>query len=174
MNLPTNLKIIEGDLLEHAFEHDAIAHGANCHCTMGAGIAKQIRIKFPQMEREDNRTNRIPVEQKIGTFTKARIGHVTHGYNLYTQIHTGPDFNRMAFAKAMTGMCLDVVYYDAKTIGLPMIGCGIGGFNEDEFIQMVTGFALIYPMIEFTIYKYQPQSKSTDDKAEVPGQEVAH
>ena len=44
------MKKVYGDLIEMA-EHgdfDVIVHGCNCFCTMGAGIALQIKHHFPE------------------------------------------------------------------------------------------------------------------------------
>ena len=41
------MKVLKGDLLQLALEgvFDVIVHGANCQCSMGAGIAKAIRAQ---------------------------------------------------------------------------------------------------------------------------------
>ena len=41
------IKYIDGDLVKEAELFDVIAHCCNCFCTMGAGIAPQIKNKFP-------------------------------------------------------------------------------------------------------------------------------
>jgi O-acetyl-ADP-ribose deacetylase (regulator of RNase III) len=44
------MKEIKGDLIALAKqgEFDVIAHGCNCFVKMGAGIAKSIRLAFPE------------------------------------------------------------------------------------------------------------------------------
>lgn len=44
------MRNVQGDLIELALNgvFDVIVHGCNCQCTMGAGIAKSIRAKFPE------------------------------------------------------------------------------------------------------------------------------
>ena len=43
------MKDLQGDLLQLALagHFDVIVHGCNCQCTMGAGIAKAIKLRFP-------------------------------------------------------------------------------------------------------------------------------
>ena len=49
------MKTIQGDLIKLAVagEFDVIVHGCNCFCTMGAGIAKTIKQKFPTAYQAD-------------------------------------------------------------------------------------------------------------------------
>ena len=71
MNLQENgilMKVIKGDLIELALDgqFDVIIHGCNCFCTMGAGIAKQIKDTFREAYQSDLKTKRGDVS-KLGT-----------------------------------------------------------------------------------------------------------
>ena len=52
------MKKIKGDLIALAIqgEFDLIIHGCNCFCTMGAGISKTIKSKFPNAYLADKET----------------------------------------------------------------------------------------------------------------------
>ena len=52
------MKRKQGDLLQYAQEgvFDVIIHGCNCFCTMGAGIAKAIKARFPEAYQADCQT----------------------------------------------------------------------------------------------------------------------
>lgn len=52
------MKTVTGDLLKFAQvgDFDLIVHGCNCHCTMGAGIAKGVKSLFPEACQADLRT----------------------------------------------------------------------------------------------------------------------
>lgn len=54
------IKEIKGDLIElfKQCNFDLIVHGCNCHITMGAGIAKQIKDNFPIAYEEDLKYNK--------------------------------------------------------------------------------------------------------------------
>ncbi len=43
------MQVIKGDLIQLALakRFDVIIHGCNCHCEMGAGIARVIKKSFP-------------------------------------------------------------------------------------------------------------------------------
>jgi len=58
---------IHGNLLQLALagRFDVIIHGCNCQCTMGAGIAKQIKAQFPEAYKADLRTVK-GAEEKLG------------------------------------------------------------------------------------------------------------
>lgn len=51
------LKRVEGDLVKMANmgKFDLILHGCNCRNTMGSGIAKQIKDKFPDAYEADTK-----------------------------------------------------------------------------------------------------------------------
>ena len=71
------IRYIDGDLLKLADEghFDLIAHGANCFCVMGSGIAPQIKAKYPEAYEADCKTTAGDVN-KLGTnqHGKAPIG----------------------------------------------------------------------------------------------------
>ena len=81
------MKIIEGDLLRLGSEgfFDVIVHGCNCQCAMGAGIAKSIKIQFPEAYKADCETSKGSRE-KLGSYSSATVGDLTI-VNAYTQFH---------------------------------------------------------------------------------------
>nr|WP_218281117.1 macro domain-containing protein [Verrucomicrobium spinosum] len=85
------MKKIQGDLLKLALagEFDVIVHGCNCHCTMGAGIAKSIKSLFPEAYEADCQTKKGDRE-KLGTISQASVnrdGTKLTIVNAYTQFH---------------------------------------------------------------------------------------
>ena len=76
-----------GDLIEavKSGEVNVFAHGANCFCTMGSGIAPLIKEAFPKMYSADLKTEKGD-KGKLGTITVAFLenGSVA-GFNLYSQ-----------------------------------------------------------------------------------------
>ena len=79
------MKITKGDLIKLALdgEFDVIVHGCNCFCTMGAGIAKQIKNSFPIAYAADLETNKGD-RSKLGTCSVAVVNDLTV-VNAYTQ-----------------------------------------------------------------------------------------
>lgn len=68
------MKRREGDLLQYARDgvFDVIVHGCNCFCTMGAGIANQIKHQFPEAYQADVQTAKGD-RGKLGSCSSATI-----------------------------------------------------------------------------------------------------
>jgi len=85
------VKLIKGDLLQLADEgnFDAIAHGCNCYCVMGIGLAKQIKKKYPEAYAADLKTT--PGDRsKLGNYTYASYNDNSFTvFNAYTQYRYG-------------------------------------------------------------------------------------
>lgn len=125
------MKTIQGDLLELADqgEFDVIAHGCNCQNTMGAGIAKAIRARYPEAYEADLRTTKGDAG-KLGTVSFAQIrrnGRDLVVVNAYTQLHwrgAGKKVEEGALRSAMQEIRRR---FAGRRIGYPKIGAGLGG-----------------------------------------------
>ena len=131
------MKVVQGDLIQLALagHFDAIIHGCNCQCVMGAGIAKAIRISFPEAYTADLATKHIKPELKLGSYTAAEICRQQrygkpdvyfHVVNAYTQLGYGAGVQVSYTALARV---LDMINYSYKgcKIAYPKIGAGLGG-----------------------------------------------
>lgn len=82
--LEKKMKYVKGNLIDLAEqgEFDIIIHGCNCFCTMGRGIAKEIRSRYPEAYEVDSKTT--PGDRsKLGKFTWAAVQSkrmVTHPF----------------------------------------------------------------------------------------------
>ena len=125
------IKEINGNLLEE-FEKgtiDVLVHGCNCFNVMGAGIAAQIRWKYPSAFIVDGELN-VGDYKKLGDYSMAILplkGKRTKVIlNLYTQYEPGANFEYKAFIDSLKRLNKD--FKNANFIfGFPEIGCGIGG-----------------------------------------------
>ena len=130
-------KEIEGDLIKLALEgnFDVIAHGCNCFCTMGAGIAPQMAKIFGcdrfflennQFRGDIDKLGRIEVTEK-DLITKS-----LYVVNAYTQYGFGSNHTNGTQIpldyEALT-LCMRKINHQFKGqhIGLPQIGCGLAG-----------------------------------------------
>ncbi len=137
------LKHTKGNLLDlaEAGEFDVIVQGCNCFNTMGGGIAREIRERYPQAMIADNETVKGDYN-KLGNWTEARAN--VAGFtiiNAYTQFNmsTGEDvFEYVAFALILQK--LEKAFGDKK-IGLPYIGMGLAGGKKEVIIPMIEYFA---------------------------------
>lgn len=134
------MKILTGDLIKLAVkgEFDLIIHGCNCFCTMGAGIAKTIKEKFPEAYRADLETEK-GARSKLGQIswgeTKIESGTliIVNGYTQFNWRGRGKkadyDAIREVFKKVKQN-------FSGLRIGYPAIGAGLAG-GEWEVISKI-------------------------------------
>ena len=139
------IEFVEGDIFE--VEGDIICQQVNCLGIMGAGLAKKIRMKYPNVYKEykeicDNQKT-FP-DELLGVCHISDIDDGKHKcvanlfgqYDIYPRnvIHTNYEALRIA---------LENVYYYAKdeclkTVLVPdMIGCGLAGGNRDVVLEII-------------------------------------
>lgn len=131
------MKTVKGDLIEMAQngEFDVIAHGCNCFCKMGAGIAKSIKQHFWDAYEADLKT-KIGDMEKLGTCTSAQIGDLVV-VNAYTQYdHKGRGV-KVDYDAVQNCMRLIAENYPDARIGLPKIGSGLAGGDWDRIQQII-------------------------------------
>lgn len=131
------MREVKGDLIQMAKDghFDVITHGCNCFCTMGAGIAVPMKDNFYCDEFPMEKPNLKGNINKLGTIdyeVQTVNGHNLVVVNSYTQYRYGRnhedgdetpvDYNAIA-------LCMKKINYlfRGKTIGLPLIGCGLAG-----------------------------------------------
>ncbi len=135
------MKILKGDLIQLALsgEFDVIIHGCNCFCSMGAGIAQQIRKTFPLAFQADLETGSGD-KNKLGTYSRATIKikdaplTIINGYTQYR--YSGPhvlaDYDAIAalFSRVKTN-------FSGKKIAYPRIGAGLAGGDWKKISEII-------------------------------------
>ena len=160
-----HMKIRKGNLLDLAEsgDYDYIMHGCNCFHAMGSGIAGSIAWRYPIVAEVDRRLTYKGGPGKLGDYTEQLVTTrrmlvpgeplswqddypLTPKYkeitldspftviNLYTQFNPGPDFIPSIFPYAIGKINED---FSGKTIGIPMLGAGIGGGNWQEIMLVL-------------------------------------
>lgn len=119
------LNKVKGNLLDlaEAGDFDIIVQGCNCFNTMGGGIAREIRERYPMAATVDNETQKGDY-RKLGNFTTAFTGKFLI-VNAYTQYNmsTGEDvFEYTAFQLILEKLAF---VYSGKRFGFPYIGMGL-------------------------------------------------
>lgn len=145
------INFIDGDIikLSKAGTFHSIAHGCNCFCVMGAGVALAIRKAYPIAYEVDCNTVRGD-KSKLGTCSVAVDMNLTI-FNAYTQYKPGANFDLNAFKS-----CMKFIYDRTdrvKRLGVPMIGAGIGGGNWEDILQAIDTTFHDKPI---TIVRYKP------------------
>ena len=148
-----NYKEVYGDLITLAKEgkFDVIAHGCNCFCTMGAGIAVPMKMAFRcdnfDLEGDAFRgdinklgqidykafTNIEDMEWRRSNPNDMHIGNVQlYVVNAYTQYHW--DRNTKPFDYDAFTLCMRKMNHTFKGmhIGLPQIGSHLAGGDWEK------------------------------------------
>ncbi len=132
------IRYITGDLVRDAENFDVIIQCANCFCTMGAGIAPQIKKKFPEAYEVDCETISGD-KNKLGTITYTKLTKPTV-INLYGQYgfngrkHGEVDVD---YDAVRSGLKLVKENFSGKFIGMPKIGAGLAGGNWDIIERII-------------------------------------
>jgi len=136
------LKTLKGDLIKLAIKghFDVIVHGCNCKNLMNAGIARTIRENFPEAYEADTEIhksvmwgNEYLILGQISTaFIEKRNDMVNDltVVNAYTQFYPGPDATYIAVRDSFELIAKKIP--KTSRIGIPFIGCGIGGLEWDR------------------------------------------
>lgn len=132
-------KEVEGDLIKLAQkgEFDVVAHGCNCFCTMGAGIAPQMAKAFG--------ADKFPLEEEKFKGSINKLGMISYKFvdraepfkklavvNAYSQYGLGnnhPGGSDQPLDYDALALCFKKINhrFKGKHIGLPQIGCGLAG-----------------------------------------------
>ena len=147
------IKEVDGNLLTYP-GLQIIAHQTNCLAVMGAGIAKQIKIKWPNVFKKyfdycksfDDAHKLLSKCQVIDTNDGKYVANLFGEYSFCESVapyneggkprHTDYDALKECFHRLHTWMVLN----DIRDGGIPYkIGCGLAGGDWD---------GVVYPMIQ--------------------------
>lgn len=141
------MNVVKGDLIQLAVagQFDIIVHGCNCFCTMGSGIARTVRDRFPAAYHADKQTERGDVN-KLHTYTSAEVGDVNKFViiNAYTQYRYNQTSERIdLFEYGSFESILDslVSSFPGKRFGFPMIGMERAGGDKTRIVSMLEDFS---------------------------------
>lgn len=142
------MNIITGNLITLAKEghFDAIIHGCNCFCNMGAGLAPQIKSHFPCAWNADQRTTKGD-KNKLGMYSLGRFPLPQNKFNrnlllvvnAYTQFGYGRglDFDYGAFKSVLQALSQDREFEHVESWGFPRIGAGLAGGDWERIEDMI-------------------------------------
>lgn len=136
------MKTVKGDLIKLALQgkFDVIIHGCNCFTTMGAGIAKTIKRKFPEAYQADLKTEKGD-QSKLGTISFAEVDFengkliVVNGYTQFNWRGSG----RKADYDAIRNVFKEIKNkFSGLRIGYPAIGAGLAGGDWNIISKIIT------------------------------------
>jgi O-acetyl-ADP-ribose deacetylase (regulator of RNase III) len=121
------IKYTTGDLVKQSDNFEVIAHCCNSFCNMGAGIAPQIKNKFPEAFTVDCATTKGDVN-KLGTITytvEQTTPIVVNLYGMYDFKKSYPNEVMVKYDSLRLALRAMKNKFSGKTFGLPMIGAGL-------------------------------------------------
>lgn len=137
----TALKHAKGNLLDMAEngDFDIIVQGCNCFNTMGGGLAREIRELFPMAATVDDETQKGDYN-KLGNYTTAFTGKflIVNAYTQYSMSRGTDVFEYGAFQLILEKLAFA---FPGKRFGLPYIGCGLAGGEQETIVDMIDVFA---------------------------------
>lgn len=151
-------KIIEGDLFDPSHNFSGLAQGVNCQGVMGAGIAPTFKQLWPHMFLEYKEICRTFGPALVGLMSKHWTPNKSSNtswdaasevapqplwyggivYNLYTQNMPGPDATYRQLLSSIIQMRLDAEDELLSSIGLPLIGGGLGGLEPHNVREIMS------------------------------------
>ena len=125
------IRFVSGDLFENEHHAQAFAHGCNCQGSMGAGVAKGIRARYPEMYEEyRSRCKAQPRLFNLGDCWLWKDEDRPWVFNLGTQ--EGFWRSRASYEAIETSLREMRRQADAEgitSIAMPRIGVGYGGLS---------------------------------------------
>ena len=148
------LQHAKGNLIDMAEAglFDVIVHGCNCQNTMGSGIAKEIRARYPEAYTVDTSYHKdLAIDygepfifEKLGNYTECMPDHEKFTIiNAYTQVHFLPrgidHFEYDSFNMILRKLA---VRFPDSRFGFPYIGMGLAGGDKGFIIELLERFAI--------------------------------
>lgn len=135
----------KGNLLgmAQAGEFDVIVHGCNCQANMGGGIAAQIAAQYPEAKAADEEYHMYNEDHPVFQLGNASSIETDDGFvivNAYTQLNGGS--GTFSYAALELVLMKIAAAFAGKRIGLPYIGCGIAGGDQNKIVDMFQLFAI--------------------------------
>jgi O-acetyl-ADP-ribose deacetylase (regulator of RNase III) len=130
----------KGNLLDlaEAGLFDIVVQGCNCFNTMGGGIAREIRERYPIVASVDMETVRGDY-RKLGNWTECDAGETNRFtiINAYTQYNMSTGEDVFEYAAFMLIIQKIIHQFGDKRIGLPYIGMGLAGGDKELILSQI-------------------------------------
>lgn len=152
------MKVISGDIF--LSDVPVVLHQCNCFHTMGAGFAKELSARHPEVLLADKNTP-FASKSKLGTCSVAEIkdmGSLSLVVNIYSQFGYGreceTDYDALADGVEDAFYFLQAHFEGPVRVGIPyLIGCGIAGGDEKIVLKILKEKEKLFDGIEIELYK---------------------
>lgn len=126
-----SIRHVKGDILTTPTrnENTIICHQVNCRAAMGAGLARQIRDKWPVVFEE---YVKVCNPKKLGDFQVVQVA------NLFGQSSFGRDKRQTNYAALGTALFRAMKEHPNATFRVPYgLGCGLAGGNWVTVLNLI-------------------------------------
>ena len=125
------IEFVSGDLFDNAYHAQAFAQGCNCQGSMGAGIAKTFRERYPEMFDEYRRRCKAePRRFNLGDCWLWKADDQPWVFNLASQEgHWRARTSYEAIETALRSMRQQADAEGLTCVAIPRIGVGYGGLS---------------------------------------------
>lgn len=138
------IQYVEGELINliESGEYDVVVHGANCFCTMGAGVAKVLRQRFPSIYRVDLTTVKGD-RKKLGTLSLAQVRVEKKRrimlVNAYTQYAYSSRVKQIDYEAVRRCFAKINSFFTNRALRflMPKIGAGLAGGDWNKISEIV-------------------------------------
>lgn len=139
----------KGNLIDmaEAGMFDVIVHGCNCQNTMGSGIAKELRARYPGVYEADciaTKQWKNPVAKlgNFSTYATSGKGYPFVVINAYTQLHYLPRGIDHFEYESFFVILKKLITLGGVRFGFPYIGMGLAGGDAKRITSMIEGFEM--------------------------------
>lgn len=132
-----------------------ILHGVNCQKTMGAGLAKALKDKWPEVY-----LTYLQTPPQLGAFTPVQLTNTLYVGNCYTQDRYGRGQRHLNYP-ALEQSLLQAFSFSKDNklnVHMPLIGCGLAGGSPSIVAEIIGECAKtvdLYTKSTLTLYRTQ-------------------
>lgn len=148
------INYVTGNLLEAT--EDLIGHQVNCQFVMGAGLARQIKSKYPEVYKQYMSLKDVAIPKKalLGRIQPVAVGHDKTVVNIFSQFsyaRHGLHTDYTALKRALMSL-RELSELKELSVALPFgLGCGLAGGDWKIVSKIIEEVFVGY---EVTIYKF--------------------
>ncbi len=135
---------------------DTLVNPVNCTGVDGAGLAKEFKERFPTNSNRyrDRCLSNFPLRPGRLHWTVGEIdGNQIEIVNFPTKDDWRSPSKRMYIQAGLFELAGELNCYSARTVALPMLGCGLGGLDIGEVLSLLRQFEMYVPMVTVEVWR---------------------
>lgn len=145
---------VNGDIFSAAVE--ALVNPVNCMGTMGAGLAKQFKHKFPGnfAHYKDQCSKGFIMPGVVDFFRTGYRDYHNFIINFPTKLHWKNPSQLVYIDKGLRHVKDLIEQYEIISIALPELGCGLGGLDFKDVKPLIEQYLGSIPNLNVKVFHY--------------------